>query len=183
MRISLLTLAILFSLALAAPLSAAARAADYSYTMTIDGIAGDAANGAIAVQSYSIGETNAGSSGSGGAGAGKVTFSDFSFVAPTDKAAPALFLGCAAGRHFAKAVFVVRKNGQEFIKITLSDVLITSYQTVGQAGADGLPVQSISLGFATIEYTYQTSSTGSGGGTTPGTVIGGGWDIKANKKI
>jgi Type VI secretion system effector, Hcp len=52
-----------------------------------------------------------------------------------------LMLHCANGKHYSKATIVARKAGrgqQEFLKVTMSEVFITSYQ----ANADG----SVSIG-------------------------------------
>ena len=43
-------------------------------------------------------------------------------------------LACAEGRHFKKVCLLARKAGgwqQDFLKVTLSDVLISSFQTAG----------------------------------------------------
>ena len=56
--------------------------------------------------------------------------SDFSFTARTSKASPQLFLHCAQGKHIKQAFLTARKAGgsqQEYLKIKLNDVLVSSY--------------------------------------------------------
>ena len=93
------------------------------YFLKIDGIDGESMDhkhmGEIQIESWSFGETQAGShSSGGGGGAGKVQMQDFHFVMKVSKASPKLFLACATGQHIKKAVFVCRKAGkdqQEFL--------------------------------------------------------------------
>jgi type VI protein secretion system component Hcp len=54
-------------------------------------------------------------------------------------------LACAEGEHIKKAVLTCRKAGkeqQEFLKVTMSDVLVSSYQTSGSANGDEVPTTS-----------------------------------------
>ena len=83
---------------------------------------------------------------------------DFHFTMPVNKASPALFLACAEGDHIKNATLTCRKAGkkqQEFLKVTFSDILVSSYQTGGSGGADVLPTDQISLNFAKIEVEYK----------------------------
>ena len=62
------------------------------------------------------------------------------------------------------------------MKITLSDVLVSSYQTGGSAG-DIIPTDQASLNFAKIEFEYkEQKADGSLGGP-----IKGNYDLKINK--
>jgi type VI secretion system secreted protein Hcp len=93
----------------------------------------------------------------GGGGGGKASFSDFNITKLVDKSTPILFLKCAQGAHINEALLVLRQSGAsgfEFYKIKLTDVLITSVQTSGSSGGDNRPVESISLNFTKIEWTY-----------------------------
>jgi type VI secretion system secreted protein Hcp len=92
-----------------------------------------------------------------GGGGGKASFSDINITKVVDKSTPTLYLKCAQGTHIKEALLVLRKSGEsgfEFYKIRLTDVLITSVQTSGSSGGDNRPVESISLNFAKIEWTY-----------------------------
>ncbi|HUF27354.1 MAG TPA: type VI secretion system tube protein Hcp, partial [Gemmatimonadaceae bacterium] len=134
---------------------------DYFLKLTgVDGESTDAKHkGEIAVESWSWGETQAGSAGSaGGRGAGKVQMQDFHFVMKTNKASPKLLLACAQGEHIKEALLTCRKAGKEqveFLKIKLSDVLVSSYQTGGATGGGPIPTDQISLNFGKVEYEYK----------------------------
>ena len=109
------------------------------YFLKLDGIEGESQDdkhkGDIDVESWSWGESQSGThSGGGGGGAGKVQMQDFHFVMKVNKSSPKLLLACATGDHIKKAVLVCRKAGktqQEFLKITMSDLLVSSFQTGG----------------------------------------------------
>ena len=113
--------------------------------------------GEIEIESFSWGATQLGTSSHGtGAGAGKVSMNDFSFVMRTNSASPTLFLYCANGKHLKEAKFTGRKAGekpQEFMLVTMSDVLISSFQ-IGGSGAGEVPMDQISLNYSKIEIDY-----------------------------
>ena len=160
-------------------------AVDYFLNLgTVEGESADHKHkGEIDLQSWSFGATNAGSfSMGGGGGAGKVSMQDFHFVMRTSKASPKLMLACATGEHIKKAVLVSRKAGteqQEFLKVTMSDVLVSSYQTGGSANGGDFSTDQISLNFAKIEVEYKEQKPdGSLGGA-----IKAGYDVEANKKV
>jgi type VI secretion system secreted protein Hcp len=156
------------------------------YFLKLDGITGESSDskhkGEIDVLSFSFGESQSGShAAGGGAGAGKVQMSDFSFMARTSKASPQLFLHCAQGKHLKEAILTVRKAGkgkQEYLKVKLADVLISSYQIGGSEG-DDRPTDSISLNFAKLSFDYFGQK--SDGSLDAGTHAG--WDLKKNVKI
>jgi type VI secretion system secreted protein Hcp len=133
------------------------------YFLKIDGIEGeskaDKHKDEIEIQTFSWGATQSGTSAvGGGGGAGKVSMQDFHFAMGVNKATPILFLACAQGDHIKNAILTCRKAGkeqQEFLKITLSDVLVSSFQTGGQGAGDVVPTDQISLNFAKIEVEYK----------------------------
>ena len=109
--------------------------------------------------SFSFGETlaTARPGAGGGGGAGKVEMSDFTFTARTSKASPQLFLHCAQGKHIKQAVLTVRKAGQaqqEYLKIKLNDVLVSSYAIGGCEEDVEPPDDAFSLNFVKIAYDY-----------------------------
>jgi type VI secretion system secreted protein Hcp len=108
----------------------------------------------IEIESFSWGATQLGaSSHGGGAGAGKVSMNDFHFVMRNNSASPHLFLHCADGKHLKEAKLTCRKAGgtqQNFLVVTMSDVLISSYQTGGSNGGE-VPMDQISLNYSKIE--------------------------------
>ena len=152
--------------------------------LRIDGIKGESTDakhaGEIDVEAFSWGVTQSGSAGGGGAGgAGKASFSDFSFLTRSTTASPQLVLACASGKHLKEAVLTARRSGAapvEFLKITFTDVLISSYQ---ESGGDDVPGDSVSFNFAKIKFEF--TPTGAKG--TPGARVSAGWDQKANKKF
>lgn len=150
----------------------------------VDGESGDDKHkGEIDVESFSWGATNSGTGGHGaGSGAGKVAVQDFHFVKKLDKASPRLFIACSTGEHFKTAMLTVRKAGgtqQEYFKITMSDVLVSSYQIGGSTHGDIVPTDQISLNFAKLEMAYKEQKPdGSLGGEAKH-----GYDFGANKKL
>jgi type VI secretion system secreted protein Hcp len=158
------------------------------YFLKIDSIPGESLDakhkGEIDVQAWSWGETNPvppSAPGSGGGGAGKVQMQDFNFTATMSKASPNLMLACASGKHFKSAVLTARKAGKpqaEFLTFSLSDVLVSAYQTGGAEG-EVVPMESVSLNFSKIQVEYkQQNPDGSLGAS-----IKAGWDVKQNKKF
>ncbi|MBX3300011.1 MAG: type VI secretion system tube protein Hcp [Acidobacteria bacterium] len=157
------------------------------YFLKIEGIEGESQDhkhkGEIELLSWSWGASQSGShSSGGGGGAGKVVMQDFHFVMKCSKASPKLMLACATGEHIKKATIVARKAGteqQEFLKYTLSDVLVSGYQTGGSGAGDVIPTDQISFNFAKVEIEYKEQKAD---GTLGGTVKAG-YDIKQNKKV
>ena len=157
--------------------------ATVDYFLKIDGIPGESTDGKhkgeIQIESFSWGLSNSGPAAHGGGGAGKAAFQDFSFVTQVTKASPKLFLACASGAHIKQAILTARKAGkvqQEFLKVTLSDLLVSSYQTEG-SGGDVVPTDQVSLNFSKIEVSYREQK--ADGSLGENNVAG--WDIKANK--
>lgn len=140
------------------------------YFLKIDGVDGESADSKhrseIDILSFSWGQVNAGNQGAGGgAGAGKVSVQDFHFVTTVSSASPVLMQAAATGRRFQKAVLTARKAGggqQDFLKVTMSDLLISSYQIGGSAGGD-VPIDQVSLSFSKIDMQYEKLRDGSVG--------------------
>jgi type VI secretion system secreted protein Hcp len=103
------------------------------------------------VYSFEWGLTNSGTfAGGGGGGAGKVDISDLSFTKPITPMSPQLMNACATGQHFAQArLDILDAKGNTTARITMSDVLFSSYQTSG--GSDGV-VERVSVDFAQMQY-------------------------------
>jgi len=169
--------------------------------LKLDGIKGESVDpknkDEIDVLSFSWGAEQTGVSPTGG-GAGKVKFNEFSITKKTDASSPMLMLHCADGAHIKEANFVVRKAGGvqlEYLKIKLTDVMISSYKphgsdipllpgtktaTGGASAGDELPSEQVSLSFAKVEVSYQSQGPD---GKAQGSPILAGWDVKANKKV
>ena len=155
------------------------------YFLKIDGIDGESTDdkhkGEIEVLSYGWGENQTGTHGSGGGGgAGKVTMSDFNFVMLANKSSPKLMLACATGDHIKNAKLTLRKAGgeqQEYMTITFSDVLVSSYHTGGGGGE--IPNESITLNFGKVEFEYKPQKPDG----TLDSPVKTGYDLKLNKKL
>ena len=154
----------------------------------IDGIPGESTDRGhpheIEVLSYSWGESNTGAHAfGGGGGAGKVSMQDLHFTAHVSKASPTLMLYCASGKHIPKAVLTVRKGGSEgggfdFLTITLTNALISSFQESGAGGGD-LPQESLSMAFQSIQVQYKPQKA-DGSADVP---VRFGWDLGRNRAI
>lgn len=183
-RFEILVIAILGFTIIAGTSSQAFAAVDMF--LKLDGVEGESTDKVhgkeIDVLSWSFGASQSGSMAmGGGGGAGKVSFQEFHFGHKVDKSSPKLFEALVTGKHLKDATFVIRKAGGnpvEYLKITLTDVLVSSYSTGGSSGED-IPTESISLNFAQIKMTYlEQDEKGSAGAATEF-----GWDLKMNKKI
>ena len=155
------------------------------YFLRIDGVSGESLDakhkGEIDVESWSWGETHAVSPGGGGGGAGKVEMQDLHFTTKVSTASPSLLLACATGKHFKGAVLTARKAGkgqQEFLTFSLSDVLVSAYQTGGAEG-EVVPADSVSLNFSKIQVEYKQQNLDGSLGAS----IKAGWDVKQNKQF
>ena len=112
----------------------------------------------IEVLSWSWGVSQSGAvAHGGGGGAGKASFHDFSFTHHIDRATPALMRACATGEHLKDATITLRKAGkgqQEYLVITMTDVLVTSVSM--SVGAEGdATVESVALAFAKVDLEYK----------------------------
>ena len=142
--------------------------------LKLDGIPGESVDkkhkDEIEILSWSWGVSNAGSASGGGGGTGKASFQDFHFVSNLQKSSPSIWLKCATGEHIKQGLITVRKAGGnqfEFYKVTLTDVLVSSFQQGGDAGGlSDRPTEQISLNFQKVrtDYMLQTDK-GTVGGT------------------
>jgi type VI secretion system secreted protein Hcp len=157
------------------------------YFLNLSGIKGEAQDavykGWIDIYSWSFGATQSGSGGhiGGGSGAGKVNMHDITVSKRTDTSSCDLFLKCANGKHYDEVDIVSRKAGEkplEFLKIKMTQVLVTSYQLGGSHG-DDTPTESITLNFKTINMDYQVQKP-DGSGSPAGQM---GWDVAQNTKL
>ena len=135
------------------------------YLLEIEGIKGESQDEKhkekIEIHSFSWGVTNSSNVGTGGGGGtGKASFSDLMFNKQMDKASPLLFKAAATGEHIKKAVLTARKAGGkagqiEDLTITLSDVMVSSYQMGGSSGDSSIPLDSVSLRSTDIKVEYK----------------------------
>lgn len=108
--------------------------------------------------SWGVSQSGTASPGGGaGAGAGKASFHDFTFTHRVDKASPLLMKACATGEHIKDATITVRKAGQgqqEYLTITMTDLLVTSVSTNVSAEGDAT-MESVVLTFAKVDLEYR----------------------------
>lgn len=154
--------------------------------LKVDGIEGESKDSKhsneLQILNFAFGATQPGSAGHGtGSGVGKVQMHDFTFSKFVDKSSPKLQLACWSGQHIPKVVLTCRKAGtdqQEYLKVTLQEAIISSYQASG-SGGDAVPTENVSINFTKFEIEYKPQDEkGSLGG-----VIKSGWDLSKNVKI
>jgi type VI secretion system secreted protein Hcp len=129
--------------------------APVDFFMKIEGIQGESTKsghqGWIELNSFSFGTPQTSArmntiggteSATGGAGAGKASFHEFTITKTLDKASAVLFRACAAGKHFPTVTLDL--NGERYL---LQDVVVTSAQKAG-AMADGSVREVIKISFA-----------------------------------
>jgi type VI secretion system secreted protein Hcp len=154
------------------------------YFLKIDSVPGESHDAhhpdEIQVIDFAWGEANSAAPEGGGGGVGKVQMESFHFSAVTSKASPKLMLLCANGKHVKSAVLVARRAGhslQEFLKFTLTDVMVSSYQIAGST--DGAPLDEVALSFAKIQIDYKPQNANG----SLGAAVHGGWDLVQNKEL
>ena len=153
--------------------------------LKIDGIKGESnvkgREGSIDILSFGWGAVNPVVMGDGsGSGAGKAQLQDFSFVKEPDLATAKLFKGVVTGEHYPEATLTLVKVGQiqqEFMKIKFSDIIVTSYQTGGSAGA--VPAEQCSLSFSRVDLS--TADQKADGSIGSWETIG--WDVAKNASL
>jgi type VI secretion system secreted protein Hcp len=155
--------------------------------LKLEGIEGESHDskhkGEIDLESWSWGVSQHGSHGAGGGGgAGKAVMQDFHCVMKMSKVSPKLFLACATGEHIKKATLTCRKAGkeqQEYLKVEMEDLLVSSYQIGGNGDTDIVPSEQISLNYSKYQIEYKPQNyDGSLGGA-----VKAGYNLKENKKV
>ena len=114
---------------------------------------------AIDILSFSFGCSNTSTYGAGSSGresrAGRADVSNLTIMKVTDKTSPLLFDDCASGNILTKATLLYDKpmgdSQEDYFKVELEDVLITSWQVSGSAEN---PVESVSLAFEKVKVCY-----------------------------
>lgn len=123
---------------------------------------------AFEINSFAFGAENTLSIGSksGGAGAGKATFKEFTVSKQTDKGSPGLFHTCCVGGHYETCELHLRKaagdkakSGKTFLKFTFKLVAVKSISWSGSSG-DDVPAEEVvfEYGAMQIEYSAQKPS-------------------------
>ena len=123
----------------------------------------------------------------GSAGGGTVERchpSPFTFTKEIENASDDLLKMCFSGKHIEKAEFRAyrstgdvgaEQSGMPYLKIELNSVIVQDFSTSGSAGS--LPMESVSLNYSKITYTYDPQD--KKGGTQSGAQVIS-WDIGLN---
>ena len=149
----------------------------------IDGIKGESKDKThkdeIDILAWSWGMSNSGDMHTGGGGgAGKVNVQDVSFTKYQDASTCALMEACCKGTHIGEALLTVRKAGDkplEYLKIKLTNLIVTAVSTGGSGGEDKL-TENVTLNFEKFNVDFLTQDE-KGAKKDPFKV---GWDISAN---
>jgi type VI secretion system secreted protein Hcp len=120
--------------------------------------------GAFEILSFELGAENTINIGSitGGGGAGKATFKEFTITKKTDTSSTKLFEALAIGRHIKTCIIELRRSGQStktlrsggvFIKFEMKLVMV---QDISWSGSDGDDIceETVILQFGAIEISY-----------------------------
>ncbi len=112
----------------------------------------------IDVYSWSFGMSQSGTWHTGGGGGGGiVNMQDVVLTKMVDKSSCDLMLRCCDGKHIPEATLTVYKVGGtdlDYYKMTLKKVIISSVQTSGSDGGDGV-METVTLNFAHIHIMYK----------------------------
>src|SRR5262245_55248919 len=132
--------------------------------LKLDGIKGEGPGGAITLESFSWGASNTSSQATGGAGAGKAVFQDFSFTSVLGSEAADLLKAAVEGEHIRTGQLRLSERANVFV-ITFHDVLISSYKLdegplaiklrdIGphSEGRLGPPMEHVSFNFSKFEF-------------------------------
>ena len=134
----------------------------------------------IEIEEFSWSETQSGSA-LPESGASQVEMEDFEFIFEMDsKASPKLFLACANGQFLENAVLsvlTIAETPEVFLKVTFSDVRISSFQTLGNTYQGQHPMDAITIEYSRIEFDYTEISPSTG---QIGAKYGAWWDLPSN---
>jgi type VI secretion system secreted protein Hcp len=131
--------------------------------LTVDGINGPNGSPCVfEIKNFSFGVENPTTIGSatGGAGAGKIKFNEFTITKTTDSASPVFFKNLATGAHYKNVKLEMRKaggdprtTGQPFLTYTFGTVFTTKINWSGP-GDEG-PEESITFVYGTLGVEYK----------------------------
>jgi type VI secretion system secreted protein Hcp len=136
-----------------------ARAAS-DFLLKLDGIKGESTDERhkdwIDVLSWSWGVAQLANGGSAGARVGKSCPSDLVLNKFVDSSTPPLIGSAAGGTVIPNGILIGMRQGgkesQEYLKVEMKNVFVSSFQTGGSTGAT--PVDSVSLRFSSMTVTY-----------------------------
>ncbi|MFT4216083.1 MAG: type VI secretion system tube protein Hcp [Micropruina sp.] len=127
--------------------------------LTIPDIPGDSVaarrQGAIEIDSWSFGCSQASGAFGTGARTNRPDFTDLTLSCPAGSASPRLFEACATGRAIPEAVLTQERGQGESgaaVEVRLTDVRVGSYTVAGTADA---VLDEFRLSFASIAFTVR----------------------------
>jgi type VI secretion system secreted protein Hcp len=136
------------------------------------------------IKDFSFGVENPTTIGSatGGAGAGKIKFNEFTIKKTSDQASPAFFKNCCAGAHYSSVIIEMRKaggdaatSGRGFLRFKFDTVFTTKIDWSGP-GDEG-PEESLTFVYGKLGVVYWPQNKDG----TQGTSVPAGWDQVTNQ--
>ncbi len=117
----------------------------------------------LEIKEFSFGVENPTTIGSmsGGAGAGKAKFNEFTVKKGVDRASPALFLACGQGCHFPQATLTIRKAGGkklDYLIYIFYMVYVTKVEWSGGGGEEA-PEENVTFVYGAMQIQYQMQDT------------------------
>ena len=146
--------------------------------ITFESVSAGSAPEAFEIKDFSFGVENPTTIGSatGGAGAGKIKFNEFTIKKTSDQSSPAFFKNCCVGAHYKTVTVSLRSAssdaaGKEFLRFKFDTVFTTKIDWSGP-GDEG-PEESITFVYGKLGIRF-TSETGA-------KPLAAGWDQVTNK--
>jgi type VI secretion system secreted protein Hcp len=144
------------------------------YFLKLDGIEGECADpthkGELRIATFSKAVANPHERGAGMA-VGPPVCDDVRFTMRVDRAYPGLLQASMNNQLLKKVVLTCRKAGKdarEYLKITLSDVMISSCRLTASPDSNPIPMVHFSLNFAQIQEEYRSQKAA---GTLGGSIM------------
>lgn len=133
--------------------------------------------GKIDVSGWSWGlSQSAAAHSSAGGGSGKATVKELTLFKSLDNASAPLMICVLNGRHLPSATLIVTRAAGLVLRITMTDVLVTSVTTTEQGSSDQVG-ETVTLAFGKVSFEYFMPS--GQGSPVAGTHFG--FDIDANR--
>ena len=114
----------------------------------------------IVLFNYSFGVAQTGGYGMGGAGQarGRAQPSDLSYQKKVDDSTPLIYGHCCTATHFDKMTLTALKDTDQgrkpYFVAEMSKCMVTNLQTSGGAGGDDVAMESGSINFSDIKFTF-----------------------------
>lgn len=156
--------------------------------LKVEGVDGESVRAGVEkwidLESFSWGATQSGTAQTGlGAGSGRAAVQDLSCTKYLDKTTPVLLQNLLTGKPYGKVELKVRKvSGAtpiDYLTITMTDVMVSSYHTGVAKGGDDRVIESLTFNFAAVKMEYILQNKDG----TPGGKVPAGYDVAAGKAI